>query len=252
MTLPASAWPCRHRPPLGLLQRLLPGLPGHLHLVGLPLSHQPLGLQCNLRHGGLLWHRSSHLPLLLPDSLRPGHAPTYQHLGQVRARLHGPPPSPRPGPARLAPLPLRLAVGDVPSLGRVFGLKDFVSPTNCSSPHVLVLNTSHDWPVYVSPGILLLLCYTVTSLLKLRTHQPADEVSARGQRTCAAQPPPSGHDHARSGELSSRLWTLQRKEAAGADEEREVELTEVDQWPQGQTRAMASKEEGAVQVRSLG
>ncbi|XP_046539730.1 piezo-type mechanosensitive ion channel component 1 isoform X1 [Equus quagga] len=96
---------------------------------------------------------------------------------------------------------------------RVFGLKDFVSPTNCSSPHVLVLNTSHDWPVYVSPGILLLLCYTVTSLLKLRTHQPADE----------------------------------RKEAAGADEEREVELTEVDQWPQGQTRAMASKEEGAVQ-----
>ncbi|XP_059759686.1 piezo-type mechanosensitive ion channel component 1 isoform X1 [Balaenoptera ricei] len=96
---------------------------------------------------------------------------------------------------------------------RVFGLKDFVAPANCSSPNVLVLNTSHDWPVYVSPGILLLLCYTVTSLLKLRVRQPAD-------------------------------WG---KEAAGDDEEREVELTEVDRWPQGQARAAATKEEEATQ-----
>ncbi|XP_058384443.1 piezo-type mechanosensitive ion channel component 1 isoform X4 [Diceros bicornis minor] len=96
---------------------------------------------------------------------------------------------------------------------RVFGLKDFVAPTNCSSPSVLVLNTSHDWPVYVSPGILLLLCYTVTSLLKLRTCQPLD----------------------------------QRKEVAGGDKEREVELTEMDQWPQGQARAVATKEEGVAQ-----
>ncbi|XP_040109603.1 piezo-type mechanosensitive ion channel component 1 isoform X1 [Oryx dammah] len=96
---------------------------------------------------------------------------------------------------------------------RVFGLKDFVAPTNCSSPNVLVVNADHDWPVYVSPGILLLLCYTVTSLLKLHTHQPAD----------------------------------QRKEAAGDDDTREVELTEVDQWPQGQARVVAIKEEGAAQ-----
>lgn len=96
---------------------------------------------------------------------------------------------------------------------RVFGLKDFVAPTNCSSPNVLVVNADHDWPVYVSPGILLLLCYTVTSLLKLRAHQPAD----------------------------------QRKEAAGDDDTREVELTEVDQWPQGQARVVAIKEKGAAQ-----
>ncbi|KAB0404687.1 hypothetical protein E2I00_019645, partial [Balaenoptera physalus] len=69
---------------------------------------------------------------------------------------------------------------------RVFGLKDFVAPANCSSPNVLVLNTSHDWPVY-------------------------------------------------------------GKEAAGDDEEREVELTEVDRWPQGQARAAATKEEEATQ-----
>lgn len=42
---------------------------------------------------------------------------------------------------------------------------------NCSSSSVLVVNTSHDWPVYVSPGILLLLCYTATSLLKLSAPQ---------------------------------------------------------------------------------
>ncbi|XP_019510042.1 PREDICTED: piezo-type mechanosensitive ion channel component 1 isoform X1 [Hipposideros armiger] len=96
---------------------------------------------------------------------------------------------------------------------RVIGLKDLVAHTNCSSSNVLILNTSHDWPVYVSPGILLLLYYTVTSLLKLRTHHPQD----------------------------------QTKEAAGGDPEREVELMEVDQWPQDHTRAAATKEEGAAQ-----
>ncbi|ELK00499.1 Protein FAM38A [Pteropus alecto] len=93
---------------------------------------------------------------------------------------------------------------------RVFGLKDFVAHTNCSSSNTLVLNTSHDWPVYVSPSILLLLYYTVTSLLKLRTHHPPDQEAAKVEK-------------------------------------REVELTEVDQWPQGQARAAASKEEGAAQ-----
>ncbi|ELR58763.1 hypothetical protein M91_08288, partial [Bos mutus] len=66
-----------------------------------------------------------------------------------------------------------LAQATLPPAGiwaRVFGLKDFLAPTNCSSPNVLVINANHDWPVYVSPGILLLLCYTVTSLLKLHAH----------------------------------------------------------------------------------
>ncbi|XP_020029137.2 piezo-type mechanosensitive ion channel component 1 isoform X2 [Castor canadensis] len=83
---------------------------------------------------------------------------------------------------------------------RVFGLKDFVGPVNCSSPNALVLNTSHDWPVYVSPGVLLLLCYTVTSLLKLRKSHPSE----------------------------------QRKEAAGEDEEHELELDQLEQEPQDQ------------------
>nr|XP_013001447.1 piezo-type mechanosensitive ion channel component 1 isoform X3 [Cavia porcellus] len=86
---------------------------------------------------------------------------------------------------------------------RVFGLKDFVGPTNCSSPHVLFLNTSHDWPVYVSPGVLLLLYYTFISLLKLQ------------------QPRPVG----------------QRKEVAGVDEEPELELDQLEQKPQGQDGA---------------
>ncbi|XP_072587457.1 piezo-type mechanosensitive ion channel component 1 isoform X4 [Vulpes vulpes] len=96
---------------------------------------------------------------------------------------------------------------------RVFGLKALVTHGNCSSPNVLVFSTSHDWPIYVSPGILLLLYYTVTSLLKLRTRQPLD----------------------------------QRKEVARNDEEQEVELTQVDQWLQDQARAAATKEEGAAQ-----
>ncbi|XP_006860331.1 PREDICTED: piezo-type mechanosensitive ion channel component 1 [Chrysochloris asiatica] len=70
-----------------------------------------------------------------------------------------------------------------------------VQPTNCSSPNVLQLNTGHDWPVYVSPGLLLLLYGTVTSLLKLR-----------------GPPRPT-----------------QRKETAVHNEDWEVELTEVDQ-----------------------
>ncbi|XP_040426894.1 piezo-type mechanosensitive ion channel component 1 isoform X1 [Cygnus olor] len=51
---------------------------------------------------------------------------------------------------------------------RVFGFKDIILYRNCSRPNALVLNTSHPWPVYANPGILLLLYYTVATLLKLR------------------------------------------------------------------------------------
>ncbi|KAK2489354.1 hypothetical protein MC885_003235 [Smutsia gigantea] len=95
---------------------------------------------------------------------------------------------------------------------RVFGLKDLMAPTNCSSASVLVLNTSHAWPVYVSPGVLLLLYYTVVSLLKLPVAQTSDQ-----------------------------------EEGARDSEEQEVELTELDQWPQGEARAAAANEEGAAQ-----
>lgn len=106
----------------------------------------------------------------------------------------------------------------MPSLGRVIGLKDLVAHTNCSSSNALILNTSHDWPVYVSPGILLLLYYTVTSLLKLRAHHPPDQVGAHGQLPSSVLPhaPPDthphlgplqaiAHGHGQGGELSSAL-----------------------------------------------
>ncbi|XP_075571208.1 piezo-type mechanosensitive ion channel component 1 [Pelecanus crispus] len=65
---------------------------------------------------------------------------------------------------------------------RVFGFKDIVLYRNCSRPNALVLNTGHPWPVYANPGILLLLYYTVATLVKLR------RLDAR--RTAApAQPP---------------------------------------------------------------
>ncbi|KAM9069090.1 piezo-type mechanosensitive ion channel component 1 isoform X2 [Sarcophilus harrisii] len=84
---------------------------------------------------------------------------------------------------------------------RVFGLKDIVSLVNCSNPNALVLNTSHDWPVYANPGVLLLLYYTVVLLLKLRRMEPSD----------------------------------QKEDAEG---EQEVELMEVGQAPKGRSRAM--------------
>ncbi|NWR56171.1 PIEZ1 protein, partial [Bucorvus abyssinicus] len=51
---------------------------------------------------------------------------------------------------------------------RVFGFKDIVLYRNCSRPNALELNTGHPWPVYANPGILLLLYYTVATLVKLR------------------------------------------------------------------------------------
>ncbi|XP_063044770.1 piezo-type mechanosensitive ion channel component 1 [Engraulis encrasicolus] len=56
---------------------------------------------------------------------------------------------------------------------RLFGLKDIIKATgNCSSPSTsdLILNTAHDWPVYVNPGILLLLYITVAIVLKISSH----------------------------------------------------------------------------------
>uniref|UniRef100_A0A6Q2XFF6 Piezo-type mechanosensitive ion channel component n=1 Tax=Esox lucius TaxID=8010 RepID=A0A6Q2XFF6_ESOLU len=62
---------------------------------------------------------------------------------------------------------------------RLFGLKDIIKPGNCSASYDLNLNTEHDWPVYVNPGILLLLYVTVATVLKIGGHQgSADKVLA--------------------------------------------------------------------------
>lgn len=95
---------------------------------------------------------------------------------------------------------------------RVFGLKDFVMPPNCSSPNALVLNTHHPWPIYVSPGVLLLLCFALAALPKLR-------------------PPP-------------RQWKERKSE-----QEPEVELTEVGQ-PRATTDNEDSAAEATTPVGS--
>ncbi|NXH86839.1 PIEZ1 protein, partial [Edolisoma coerulescens] len=66
---------------------------------------------------------------------------------------------------------------------RVFGFKDIILYHNCSQPNTLELNTSYPWPVYANPGILLLLYYTMATLVKLhwlgakRTVAPAQPCS---------------------------------------------------------------------------
>lgn len=50
----------------------------------------------------------------------------------------------------------------------MFGFKDIILYHNCSQPNALELNTDHPWTVYANPGILLLLYYTVATLVKLR------------------------------------------------------------------------------------
>uniref|UniRef100_A0A8C8I0Q3 Piezo-type mechanosensitive ion channel component n=1 Tax=Oncorhynchus tshawytscha TaxID=74940 RepID=A0A8C8I0Q3_ONCTS len=71
----------------------------------------------------------------------------------------------------------------------LFGLKDIIKPGNCSASYDLILNTEHDWPVYVNPGILLLLYITVATVLKISSHHgSADKVltsALRGMKhTC--------------------------------------------------------------------
>uniref|UniRef100_A0A674J131 Uncharacterized protein n=1 Tax=Terrapene triunguis TaxID=2587831 RepID=A0A674J131_9SAUR len=70
---------------------------------------------------------------------------------------------------------------------RVFGLKAFILPLNCTNPNALLLNTSHPWPVYVNPGVLLLLYFTVASLLKLRKLDSSERVRGAGAEDCLAE-----------------------------------------------------------------
>nr|XP_005292285.1 piezo-type mechanosensitive ion channel component 1 isoform X2 [Chrysemys picta bellii] len=71
---------------------------------------------------------------------------------------------------------------------RVFGLKAFILPLNCTNPNALLLNTSHPWPVYVNPGVLLLLYFTVASLLKLRKLDSSERKDKAEASAVAAKP----------------------------------------------------------------
>uniref|UniRef100_A0A3Q2QJY1 Piezo type mechanosensitive ion channel component 1 (Er blood group) n=1 Tax=Fundulus heteroclitus TaxID=8078 RepID=A0A3Q2QJY1_FUNHE len=59
---------------------------------------------------------------------------------------------------------------------RLFGLKDIIIPGNCSMPDDLILNHSHGWPVYVNPGILLLLYVTVAAVIKSGLQATSNQV----------------------------------------------------------------------------
>ncbi|CAN9500176.1 unnamed protein product [Ophioblennius macclurei] len=58
---------------------------------------------------------------------------------------------------------------------RLFGLKDIIIPGNCSMPFDLNVNSNHDWPVYVNPGILFLLYMTIVTVLKTGYHGTANQ-----------------------------------------------------------------------------
>ncbi|RMC09345.1 hypothetical protein DUI87_14353 [Hirundo rustica rustica] len=62
---------------------------------------------------------------------------------------------------------------------RVFGFNDIILYHNCSQPNTLELNASYPWPVYANPGVLLLLYYTVATLVKLRWRDAKRAAPAR-------------------------------------------------------------------------
>ncbi|XP_017313986.1 piezo-type mechanosensitive ion channel component 1 [Ictalurus punctatus] len=65
---------------------------------------------------------------------------------------------------------------------RLFGLKDIISPFNCSShSDELLFNTRHDWPVYVNPGILFLLYITVVTVLKMSSRDYLEKNKGVGE-----------------------------------------------------------------------
>ncbi|KTG39397.1 hypothetical protein cypCar_00017072 [Cyprinus carpio] len=80
---------------------------------------------------------------------------------------------------------------------RLFGLKAIIKPGNCSSFDIN-LNTQHDWPVYVNPGILFLLYISQTLLTSgespLSESQMSKETVTSGSRQ---------HDIGLSGEAAA-------------------------------------------------
>lgn len=59
-------------------------------------------------------------------------------------------------------------------------MKAIVLHVGCSKPNALLLNVSLPWPVYVNPGILLLLYYVLATLVKLRRSHFYTQVSPAG------------------------------------------------------------------------
>uniref|UniRef100_A0A8C5S4K7 Piezo type mechanosensitive ion channel component 1 (Er blood group) n=1 Tax=Laticauda laticaudata TaxID=8630 RepID=A0A8C5S4K7_LATLA len=60
---------------------------------------------------------------------------------------------------------------------RLFGLKAIILPVGCNQTNKLLLDINHPWPIYANPGILLLLCYILATLVKLRRLHFSEQVS---------------------------------------------------------------------------
>lgn len=74
----------RYYAAFGLLSHLLPPLHRCVHMVGLPSSHQPPGLQRPVCDGGLLHGRSHGVSLCVPVLPVAGRLPPRQPMGPVR------------------------------------------------------------------------------------------------------------------------------------------------------------------------
>nr|XP_046202159.1 piezo-type mechanosensitive ion channel component 1-like [Oncorhynchus gorbuscha] len=88
---------------------------------------------------------------------------------------------------------------------RLFGLKDIIKPGNCSASYDLILNTEHDWPVYVNPGILLLLSITVATVLKISSHHGSADKGEEGAQLV------KGTEAARGEDVELKPWSAQRQ-----------------------------------------
>ncbi|XP_696355.4 piezo-type mechanosensitive ion channel component 1 isoform X1 [Danio rerio] len=102
---------------------------------------------------------------------------------------------------------------------RLFGLKDLVTPGNCTTFEV-TLNTQYDWPVYVNPGILLLLYISVTIVLKINSNSLGDADKAREGEAVKTVQGEAGE------EVELRLWEARRQ--SSEDDTKQTLLTTVD------------------------
>ncbi|XP_043937510.1 piezo-type mechanosensitive ion channel component 1 [Protopterus annectens] len=100
---------------------------------------------------------------------------------------------------------------------RLFGLKEIIIiPSNCTKANKLILNENHEWPVYVNPGILLLLYFTVTSLLKMRNSDSSESIK-KLDATSPYEPAASSSNGKEEVELSA-LEGSTRKGCTDGDE----------------------------------
>uniref|UniRef100_A0A3Q0SK86 Piezo type mechanosensitive ion channel component 1 (Er blood group) n=1 Tax=Amphilophus citrinellus TaxID=61819 RepID=A0A3Q0SK86_AMPCI len=77
---------------------------------------------------------------------------------------------------------------------RLFGLKDIIVPGNCTLPYDVNLNSSHDWPVYVNPGILFVLYITIVTVLRTGYSAPTSTTASRRPTSLTHPGPVEGRD----------------------------------------------------------